>query len=428
MDLREFYVLWSDQSVESLRLRVPGPFLLLDWPVAAELGSQQLLTLGRNDQGDIAEHLVGRQDKCSLLIKESGVSKRHCYLCRQGETVGAAWTVMDLGSTNGTYVQGVRLRPHRAQALQSGQSLTFGTDVHATYLDLAAIYALFPKVHSSRRAAPVRSETDLLDYGRPIGQNEGLPHASKPESESGAHRAIEQWRLAPARYDDDLHFYLSTSGRPPVRLVEERSCVIGRDQSADLRLDHPQVSRAHAKIFFERGDLFLEDLESINGFVLRETQFNKQRIPLPAGMPFWIGPFKILVTVETATARPNESRVMSRTSIMSPGDGDTGVVFAGGFPSMPLDEVLAGIEFHRRCGTLLIESEESNGKLVFDVGVPIYARAGGTNGSLTGKEAFFRLLEIPSGTFTFLDASSAPASNLEVTITALLAEYRQGLG
>jgi pSer/pThr/pTyr-binding forkhead associated (FHA) protein len=47
--------------------------------------------------------LVGRDPRCDIVLRDVTVSRRHARLiCRDG-----AWIVQDLGSTNGTAVNGV---------------------------------------------------------------------------------------------------------------------------------------------------------------------------------------------------------------------------------------------------------------------------------------------------------------------------------
>jgi serine/threonine protein kinase len=60
--------------------------------------------------------VVGRAKECKLVLKVSAVSKRHCQLEVQGERV----TVEDLGSVNGTSVNGKRIQ---RSALVDGDSL-----------------------------------------------------------------------------------------------------------------------------------------------------------------------------------------------------------------------------------------------------------------------------------------------------------------
>src|SRR5262245_61072457 len=50
--------------------------------------------------------LVGRRDSCDIALRFPNVSSRHCEL----ELLDGYWMVRDLGSSNGTKVNGVRVR------------------------------------------------------------------------------------------------------------------------------------------------------------------------------------------------------------------------------------------------------------------------------------------------------------------------------
>jgi hypothetical protein len=59
---------------------------------------------------------VGRGQDCDLVLPDTQVSRHHAELRRQGDQ----WLVVDLGSTNGTFVGGARLRPNEACPLLPG--------------------------------------------------------------------------------------------------------------------------------------------------------------------------------------------------------------------------------------------------------------------------------------------------------------------
>jgi hypothetical protein len=68
------------------------------------------------------ELIVGREVGMGLsLVGESSVSRKHAQLTRQGSTV----TVLDFGSTNGTFVNGVQIQGEKQ--LQIGDSVQFGS-------------------------------------------------------------------------------------------------------------------------------------------------------------------------------------------------------------------------------------------------------------------------------------------------------------
>jgi pSer/pThr/pTyr-binding forkhead associated (FHA) protein len=70
---------------------------------------------------DTGEFVLGRSSTCDLVVHNSTVSRRHA---RIGVTNGSI-TVTDLGSLNGTYVDGEQIRAVREVA--EGQTLRFGS-------------------------------------------------------------------------------------------------------------------------------------------------------------------------------------------------------------------------------------------------------------------------------------------------------------
>jgi len=52
---------------------------------------------------------IGRLDSCDIVLSDAGVSRRHAEVRREGDE----WVIVDLGSTNGTIVNGRTVRRHR---------------------------------------------------------------------------------------------------------------------------------------------------------------------------------------------------------------------------------------------------------------------------------------------------------------------------
>jgi FHA domain/DUF1707 SHOCT-like domain len=100
-------------AAQSARSRAALRELLADlgarWYAAhAVLGTRRpavpwaTLVLSRCRSGEL---VVGRGRSCDLVFGDEAVSRRHARF----ERVGDQWYVTDLGSTNGTYVDGVRV-------------------------------------------------------------------------------------------------------------------------------------------------------------------------------------------------------------------------------------------------------------------------------------------------------------------------------
>jgi len=69
------------------------------------------------------EHLVGRSAMCNLQLDVAYVSAQHAAIRWTGEH----WEVRDLGSRNGTFIDGVRLSERTPSVLSRGIVVTFGT-------------------------------------------------------------------------------------------------------------------------------------------------------------------------------------------------------------------------------------------------------------------------------------------------------------
>jgi hypothetical protein len=80
---------------------------------------------------------VGRAANCDVRLKGSSVSKLHAFLAYDSER--RRWNLSDAGSTNGTFVNGVRLKAHASESLAPADTIQFG-EVVATFLDPGLLY------------------------------------------------------------------------------------------------------------------------------------------------------------------------------------------------------------------------------------------------------------------------------------------------
>ncbi len=103
------------------------------------------------------EHVVGRAQACSLRLEARYVSSQHALL----RWAGGRWEVKDLGSRNGTFLDGVRLKPGEEYALRRGAKMAFGS-VSEGLWELADPAAPRPMVVSLDGGEPVVVDGDLL--------------------------------------------------------------------------------------------------------------------------------------------------------------------------------------------------------------------------------------------------------------------------
>jgi hypothetical protein len=82
--------------------------------------AELVLTDGRRVQIGSEPLVIGRLPECGVVLADSNVSRRHAELRRSGDSV----VLTDLGSTNGTRVNGA---PIRERVLVSGDEVSVGS-------------------------------------------------------------------------------------------------------------------------------------------------------------------------------------------------------------------------------------------------------------------------------------------------------------
>jgi pSer/pThr/pTyr-binding forkhead associated (FHA) protein len=165
---------------------------------------------------DGVEKIIGREATADVHLDDRALSRKHAKI----EKRGAAIWVSDLGSANGTYINGEKLESPRR--LHQGDVVSVGH------------YRI--SVEGTSAA------------------NEKMPVLTLTGPE-GTHRFA---------------------------MVGEQ-IVIGRSQSCDISIGHKSISRRHVRIAVEGGDKYIvEDLGSQNGCKLNGKQL-KGTAPLNAG-------------------------------------------------------------------------------------------------------------------------------------------------
>jgi hypothetical protein len=114
-------VIESDPSVRTGMLLVTSRLLEADGGLPPGA-----LLLPTGDRVPLGEYVVsvGRQEDCTVVLADPNVSRRHAEVRPSGD----GFVVVDLGSTNGTKVNGARVAEH---LLRDGDEVRFGnTSVH----------------------------------------------------------------------------------------------------------------------------------------------------------------------------------------------------------------------------------------------------------------------------------------------------------
>jgi pSer/pThr/pTyr-binding forkhead associated (FHA) protein len=228
------------------------------------LGEKQLGTFPLTK----AELTIGRNPGNDILIDNVGVSRRHAAIQKSGDRV----TVEDLGSANGTFVNGQKITKHELQdgdeILVLKHRLVFHVPKEATPPPKAAV------------TADAGQKTMFIDPGM-IAQAAGKAPAAKPEAAGP--------KLRPRLILPDL--------KKTLALEEEEEVALGSGAECKIQVSGMFVAKLHAKIVREKEGQF----KIVHVAGLAGTRVNGEKITehvLKHGDKIEIGKQKLLFRLE----------------------------------------------------------------------------------------------------------------------------------
>jgi len=194
--------------------------------------------------------VLGRDPTADITIDDQVVSRRHAELRRSG----GGYEIVDLGSTNGLAANGQRFSQ---KALADGEQIRIASSVTLTY----------------RASAAERA------WSQP---------APGPVAPPPAVAAARAERLEPA----GIPQHVSLAGRSTL--------TFGRDPRNDVPMDHPSVSRLHARLIRYQQGWAVEDQGSTNGTFLNGVRvYHGEPRMLQVGDVVRVGPAKFAYAPET---------------------------------------------------------------------------------------------------------------------------------
>ncbi|GBC84139.1 hypothetical protein HRbin11_00561 [bacterium HR11] len=183
---------------------------------------------------------IGRREGNDVILPFPFVSGRHCRVFRHGTRL----LVEDLGSTNGTLVNGESLAPQTPHSLRPGDVIQIGTvEVRAQWFEEAAVVeTATPTVYEAVPAeVPPRAST------RPPGPASAAP-ASAPDAPATMWEIqTGMYRSAAVQVDD--HRVGTATASAPVA-PQPAFQVIGSARPAPARRTEPPVDTFQAWSFF----------------------------------------------------------------------------------------------------------------------------------------------------------------------------------
>lgn len=209
-------------------------------PVLVEnMGREHVIRPGMN--------AVGRDG--DILLSDPRVSRKHAQVASQD----GSFTLEDLGSTNGTFLNGERLQPGDKRPLSQGDTVSFG--------------GLELKLSMPGQAGA----TNILAGGKTAA----IAAAPKVEAPPAA------------LVGEDMEFPLKKGIN-----------TFGRKADNDVQIVDPYVSGKHGQIEVAEDGIYLTDIGSTNGTLLNEAKMNpNQRTQITAADEIRLGNLKFHVEV-----------------------------------------------------------------------------------------------------------------------------------
>ncbi len=98
----------------------------------------------------------------------------------------------------------------------------------------------------------------------------------------------------------------------PTLAIDRLPCVIGRATGCDCRLNDPMISRRHCTLSYREGQVWVEDLQSLNGTRVDGKPVLGPR-PITDGATLQLGHFAFMVRLNgvSAQAHADTDRVTS---------------------------------------------------------------------------------------------------------------------
>jgi ABC-type multidrug transport system ATPase subunit/pSer/pThr/pTyr-binding forkhead associated (FHA) protein len=257
--------------------------------------------------------VIGRAPECDLVLPEAEVSSRHCCLTHTPQ----GWVLEDLGSSNGTFVNGTRLKANQRVRVGPTDDIKLGLQVPFPWGSVPGTPTA--SVPVKRGPATVKQPVtrteghEVIRVGRApdndivFDQPSVSAHHARIQrqgdriviedlgSSNGTAIGNPDNRVskAPLRPDDVVYLgslrvpaarllgSAAADGRrakAPVVLGRSEVLILGRAPDCDQVLDFPMISAHHARLSRQGDEFVLEDLNSTNGTFVNGSRITRVRI------------------------------------------------------------------------------------------------------------------------------------------------------
>ncbi len=274
----------------------------------------------------LASWLVGSDASSDIVVNHPTVSGHHCRLTQYERQ----FTLEDMGSTNGTFVDGIRLTPRLPVIVSRAQQIMLGRVVALPWPDQGSS-GVNPTTATRARDSRViligRSpDCDIvLDYpvvswehARIVERN-GQHILQDLNSRNGIAINELQNRVTEAALQPTDDVYLGSFKIPASRLLIDRrtavgeanyqpvafthdSIIIGRDPDCEQPIDNAMISWHHARLARTSEGIFVEDMGSLNGTFVAGTRISG-RVKISPGQEVALGSVRFQLLEDGALQR-----------------------------------------------------------------------------------------------------------------------------
>ena len=184
-------------------------------------------------------------------------------------------------------------------------------------------------------------------------------------------------------------------GEFPLRM--NREIIIGRSSELDMVLVEDMVSRKHAKISTQGGEVYIEDMGSTNGTFVNGEKVTRGR--LAEGDRILVGTSIIkMVSVDPQEVSHSEAEARRRLEMGASRATSAGRPMSGVIEEIPLPDLLQLLSTSRKSGVLSVTSPTSVGRIYLRNGA-VYFCAIDDDFSVKPDKAFYRMLRWRTGNF-----------------------------
>ena len=262
---------------------------------------------------------------------------------------------------------------------------------------------------------PSGKQKESKESGKNLASRARLEFFKKPKKDTEAEESKDRHLIVS---------YLICPPYQPVKLEREKTFFIGREESNQLVLPSPNVSRSHASVKWENGAYVIRDEDSVNGVFLNDDYVEAHF--LEDSDKIIVGPYTILyrevlreMTLEKEIDNDSLKKTIRMNISRPTASANRSSSLKGDIKSMGLPPVLQMLGFDGKSGCLKVTDGKDTGLIYFLEGTVVHS----CYKELSGKDAFFYILGWEKGKFTFSHSQAAEEITMSERIDWLLLEW-----